>query len=70
MPCYASGSPALVTMVQATNLLDRNNRAHFKRLHSARLRAIFVQGQVSSASMIVIRISLQMALQAALVEHD
>jgi hypothetical protein len=69
MPCYASGSPALVTMVQATNLLDRNNRAHFERLHSARVRAIFVQGQVSSASM-VIRISLQMALQAAFVEHD
>jgi len=39
----SSGRPALVTMMNGTDLRDRDNRAGIGRLHVARFRAMFLQ---------------------------
>ena len=66
----SSGGPALVAMMQSTDLRDRDDSASIGRLHTARLRAVFLQCQMRPAAMVIIKEHLEMPAQTALVEYD
>ena len=56
-------------MMQSTNLRDRDDPASSGRLHSTRLRAVFLQCQMCAAAMVIIKEHFEMLAQAALVEY-
>ena len=70
MAIGVSGSAALVTMMKATDFRDRDNRAGIGQLYAARFRTIFLERQMSSCSVIVLGVCLQMPHQTPLVEYD
>src|SRR5918996_1897443 len=65
-----SGGASLVTMVQPTHFRDRNNSSRVGRLDRPGLRAVLLQCQMRSTSMIVIDEALKVSVQAAFVEYD
>src|SRR6187402_743753 len=61
---------ALVAMMEAADFRHRNNSAHVRRLDRARFRCVLLHSQVRPASMIVVRETLQVTVQAPFTEHD
>ena len=54
-----SGSPTFVAMVQTADFGERNDLSLFRELHWSRFRGIFLQAQVSSASVIVCEVGFE-----------
>src|SRR5688572_2732956 len=66
----SSGGATLVPMMQSTDLRDRDDPASIGWLHTAGLRAVFLQCQMCPAAMVIIKEHFEMPAQTALVEHD
>jgi hypothetical protein len=65
-----SGGTALVPMVQFTDLRQLYHSAKFLRVNCSRLRGIFLDGQMRSRPLVVVKIGVQDFSQRGLVEHD
>ena len=65
-----SSRPALVAMVQAADLGDREDPPLLWPLHPSRLRRILLQAQVGSAAVVVGEVVCEQTVQVGLVEHD
>ena len=57
-------------MMQSTDLRDRDDPAGIGWLHTAGLRAVFLQCQMCPAAMVIIKEHLEMPAQTVLVEYD
>jgi len=65
-----SGGPAFVAMVQSADLRKRDDAPLLRRLHPPALRSIFVQTKVTSAGVIVSKITFENAMQMSAVQHQ
>jgi hypothetical protein len=65
-----SGSPALVPVMEAANLRDRNDPSGLRCLDSAWFRAVLLQCQMGPGPMIITAECLQMVVQAAFIEDN
>ena len=66
----SSGGPALVAMMQSTDLRDCDDSASICCLDWPRLRTVLGQCQMCPAAMVVIKEHFEMPTQTALVEYD
>ena len=57
-------------MVQTADFGERNDLSLFGELHWSRVRGIFLQAQVSSASVIVSEVGCEYAFEVSLAEDD
>jgi len=64
------GGASLVTMMESTDLRNRNDTPGFGRLDGPRLRRVLLQSQVCPGSMIVVQEISKVPAKASLVEYD
>src|ERR1019366_4616154 len=68
-PIATSGRRAVVAMVQAAHLGERDDLA-LRTLHWSWFRGIFVQAQMGPTAVVIFEVGFEQALQVSLIEHD